>query len=282
MCTDAVFFKVLLSGWLLCIACNDGRSTAKDAVNESKIASNTEDELNITLSEVLDVNAPNAITRVNVDYDQYFKSPKRYLGFSLAHLIDSTWKASGFDTASAIVVFECRDGYNPITDLSRIYGPAKGFIVFKDIDQPGSRKWPDSISQQFNPYYLVWDHVKKNDESYFWPYGLTTIRLISQKGAWRSIYPSNDPEAKKGFIAFRDNCMKCHSINRIGGTVGPEFNIPKNITEYWDVKQIIAFAKAPTSYRYNSHMPAMTAVSDTSFENIIHYLKYMKDHKNNH
>lgn len=61
--------------------------------------------------------------------------------------------------------------------------------------------------------------------------------------------------------------------------MGPEFNIPKNITEYRDEKLIISFAKAPTSYRYNSHMPAMTNLSDNDFANIILYLKYMKDRK---
>lgn len=273
-------FSVSLFGWVLCMACNNNNPIAKKNIDKTRIKTDDKEEIHIVLSKVLDQQASYSITKINVDYDQYFKSPKKYLGFPLLPLLDSTWKNAKFDTTNALVIFECKDGYNPIMELSKIYGPTKGFIVFKDIDQPGNKDWPDSIRQQFRPYYLVWDKVEKGDETFFWPYGLTTIRLISKNIKSKLIAPADNSTAQQGYIAFRNNCIKCHSINKIGGTVGPEFNIPKNITEYWDDKQIISFAKAPTSYRYNSHMPAITNVSDKDFENIILYLKYMKDHKN--
>ncbi|MBO9202030.1 MULTISPECIES: c-type cytochrome [Niastella] len=266
-------------GIVVFIACNNPTTNNKSTLSTESAGEN--EEVTIVLEKVLDSPARNSI-KVNVDYDQYFKSPKKYLGFSLRPLLDAAWKTAAFDTTHAMVLFECKDGYNPIMDLSKIYGPAQGYIVFKDLDQPDTKNWPDSLSQHFSPYYLVWDKVKKEDKSFFWPYGLTTIRLIPEKEKYRLIQPDSSDAAYPGYITFRDNCMKCHSINKIGGSFGPEFNLPKNITEYRDEKQLIAFAKAPASFRYNSRMPAMTSLSDKEFENIILYLKYMKEHKRDH
>ncbi|WP_165759081.1 c-type cytochrome [Niastella yeongjuensis] len=243
---------------------------------------NENGEVNIVLEKVLNHQAGNAITKVTVAYDPYFKTPKKYLGFSLRQLLEATWKASKFDTANAMVIFECKDGYNPVMDLSKIYGPVNGYIAFKDLDQPEDNDWPDSLSQHFSPYYLVWDQAQKDDQSLFWPYGLTTIRLIPKKEKDRLIVPDSSNPAYSGYLTFKDNCIKCHSINKIGGSFGPEFNLPKNITEYRDEQQIISFAKAPSSYRYNSRMPAITNLSDQEFEKIILYLNYMKDHKYDH
>lgn len=271
-----------MSYWVivLFIACNN--PAAENKIDKSYETKAGKDELNIVLAKALDQQAKNSITAVFVDYDQYFRSPKKYLGFSLLHLLDTTWKNAGFDTTGAMILFECNDGYNPIMDLSKVYGPVAGFVVFKDIDQPDNKDWPDSLTQKFTPYYLVWDKVRKDDKSFFWPYGLNSIKLISQRVKWSSIAPAINNPAQQGYITFRDNCMKCHSINKIGGTFGPEFNIPQNITEYRTEEQIISFAKAPASYRYNSRMPAMNGLSDKEFENLILYLKYIKDHKNNH
>jgi cytochrome c2 len=61
--------------------------------------------------------------------------------------------------------------------------------------------------------------------------------------------------------------------------MAPEFNVPKNITEYWKGDDIIAFAKNPKSFRRSSIMPPVTSLQDSDFKEIILYLKYMKDHK---
>jgi cytochrome c2 len=73
--------------------------------------------------------------------------------------------------------------------------------------------------------------------------------------------------------------MKCHGINKVGGVMGPEFNYPKNITEYWDTEDIWAFVQNPQSFRYSSSMPAQTDLKREGFDEIIAYLEVMKDYK---
>ena len=59
--------------------------------------------------------------------------------------------------------------------------------------------------------------------------------------------------------------------------MGPEFNYPTNITTYWNRENIIAFAKNPQSFRYNSKMPAVVKLNDQEFNQIIDYLEYVKN-----
>jgi mono/diheme cytochrome c family protein len=87
----------------------------------------------------------------------------------------------------------------------------------------------------------------------------------------------NNPALMPGFELFRENCMKCHSVNQIGGTMGPEFNHPKNITKYWNTADIIAFAKQPASFRDNSRMPPMEHLSDNELQLIVQYLAYLAE-----
>jgi cytochrome c2 len=223
-------------------------------------------------------NGTNALT-VQVKYDHFFRTHKKYKGYYINPILDSVIKSVDFDTSNAIVVFECADGYKPVMDLSKIFGDTRGYIVFRDLDKNVGKNWPDSVYEKFKPYYLVWDDAKKEDNSFMWPYGLIGLRLISSGREYKAIYPFENVSLVKGFTLFRDNCMKCHSINKIGGTQGPEFNFPENITEYWKEEDIISFAKNPKAYRYNSHMPPVTNVQDSEFKQIVQYIKYMKNNK---
>lgn len=53
--------------------------------------------------------------------------------------------------------------------------------------------------------------------------------ISSLRQQYRSTYPFNNPSLISGFTLFRDHCMKCHAVNGIGGSMGPEFNFPKSI-----------------------------------------------------
>ena len=216
---------------------------------------------------------------ISVKYDPFFKTAKEYAGFYLDSIVDPVVRSGGFDTSNTLIVFECGDGYKPVMELSKIYGKTKGYIVFRDLDKHLTKEWADSIYKSFVPYYLVWDDVKKDDNSFMWPYGLMGLRLIRSDLEYKAIYPFKNPELEHGFTLLRENCLKCHSVNKIGGTMGPEFNIPKNITEYWKEADIIAFAKNPASFRYNSHMPPVTGLTDTDMHEIIQYLRFMKNNK---
>ena len=214
---------------------------------------------------------------VEVSYDAFFKTKKRFKGYALASFFDSIVAVNGFDTAGALVIFECKDGYKPMMDMAQVMKDKMGYIVYKDLSQKNA--WADSIAASFAPYYVTWTNVKKEDHSFMWPYGLIGIRLKASATEYAAIYPYHNTGLVRGFQLFRNTCMKCHAINKVGGTMGPELNAPKNITEYWTEENIIAFAKSPISFRYNSHMPAVTGVSDAELHEIVDYLKGMKGHK---
>ena len=267
---------------LIILSCNEAQKSSlkENSINTSD-SSPKRSETYIDLKKFLEKKTDKDALTVQVAYDHYFKTSKKYKGFYINPILDSIVKANNFDTSNAIVIFECSDGYRPMMDFSKIYGKTKGYIVYKDLDQKSGKEWADSVYSKFVPSYLVWSDVKKEDQSFMWPYGLTGLRLISLHKEYKFVYPYKNSSAVNGFNLFRDNCMKCHSINKIGGTIGPEFNIPKNITEYWKEDDIISFAKNPGAYRFNSRMPQIKNLDDSAFAEIVQYLKYMKNNKLN-
>ena len=274
---------VCLSAVMLLLAINsckqDPRNNPSQTDTTYSKAPAKQEEIYVDLEKILKKNARPGAVDIHVVYDHYFRAPKEYRGYSFSEILDSVIRSDHFDTTNAIVVFKCNDGYKPEMDLSKIYAGAKGYIVYKDMNPNNKRNWPDSVYSKFKPYYLAWDNVKPKDNSYAWPYSLTALRLIPMSVEYKSIYPFKDPSLAKGFNLFKNNCMKCHSINKVGGEMGPEFNIPINITEYWKEDNIISFARDPRSFRYNSRMPAITEVPDSDMKEIISYFKYMKNNK---
>lgn len=263
---------------LLLSSCKENVRSNEEVVHATD-SSTKKNGIYLDLKTILEKEHRRNAIPIRVNYDPNFGSPKKYMGYPIKEIIDSMVKLEHFDTTKAIIAFECVDGYRPMMDLSKTFGEVNGYIVYKDLSQPTNKDWADSIESKFKPYYLVWDNVSKNDDSFMWPYGLIGVRLISRQTGYESVYPSKNVSLVNGFYLFRDHCMKCHSVNRMGGTLGPEMNVPKNITEYWQENDIILFAKNPNAYRYNSRMPAETDLKDADFKEIISYLKYMKDNK---
>ena len=121
--------------------------------------------------------------------------------------------------------------------------------------------------------------MKNEDQVHVWPFGLTGLRLTSWAAFYNAIYPQNDTKLQAGFALFKTACIKCHSINKIGGAIGPELNYPKNITTYWKEKDIIDFIRNPKAFRYNSAMPAITNLTDTDLKQIVDYIGWLKNKK---
>ncbi|MCB0569623.1 MAG: cytochrome c [Phaeodactylibacter sp.] len=179
---------------------------------------------------------------------------------------------------SMVLSFICKDGYSPFLPLKQAMD-AHGYLAFKAHNAPMGKDWPDSLAEAYPPFYLVWDVPRDSVSDYPWPYGLERIQLVRQATAYSAAYPGSDKRALEGFEVFRAKCLKCHSINKVGGSIGPEFNYPKNLTEYWDKADVKAFVRDPQSFRYNSEMKEHPSLSDEQFDAIWAYLLYMKAHK---
>jgi cytochrome c2 len=83
-----------------------------------------------------------------------------------------------------------------------------------------------------------------------------SIELTSFKREYpHSTPPSTSSNSvKKGFLAFRQHCIKCHTLNGEGVSIGPELNYAVSVTEYWQQKWLSRFIANPQSVRVNSKM----------------------------
>lgn len=68
-------------------------------------------------------------------------------------------------------------------------------------------------------------------------------------------------------------------MNGVGGVVGPELNVPANITEYWNRAALKQFIRNPASIRRDAKMPTPTGLSEADVDAVVAYLAHMKGRK---
>ena len=215
-------------------------------------------------------------TTIRVEYDPFFKKAITYRAYPLASNLREVLDQS-IDPGSLQLIFECVDGYQPHMPLERVLD-GQGYLAYQIMDLPSGTDWPDSVANKMGPFYLVWPQAK-GDKRYVNPYGLAKIHIAPTEDALGPAMPESSA-LMEGYELFSSTCMKCHSINKVGGTMAPEFNHPRNITEYWTKENIWAYTQDPTSFRYNSQMPPMKGkLSRNQFEKIYAYLLGMKGKK---
>ena len=214
-------------------------------------------------------------------YDPLYRKKKTYDGFPLSEVL----KLAGPLSAQVDeVVFHALDGYAPGIALDALKGHA-AFVVFQE--QGRANKWEPLQSGKAwitpAPYYLVWAEGKALGEEYPRPYQLTRIELVSFERRYPTLYPpgvAHDSAAARGFTLFKDHCLGCHSINLEGGTVGPELNVPQNITEYWSRDVLRGFIRNVSAFRLKSKMPVFEGIlTPAQVDDVLTYLDAVKDHK---
>ena len=213
-------------------------------------------------------------TTIVVPDDGFFKTKKEYRGYPLSRNL-APIIAGLADTVGLVLTFVCSDGYTVSMPYATLNG-SEAFLAYRDLEAKGD--WFREVAAKFPPYYLVWPEWSGDVKQYPWPYGLLEIRITRFLEEFAAAIPQ-DPAVEKGFHLFTGYCIKCHSINQVGGNLGPEFNYPKNITEYWAKEDIWSFAKNPQAYRYNSKMPPVADLNREEFEEVYRYLLAMKKQK---
>jgi mono/diheme cytochrome c family protein len=249
---------------------------AADIAAESLEFHSKKGQRSLTLSE-LKKKLP--LVSIEVE-DPTYRKRKTYEGFLLRDVL----KAFGANSNEGDeLVFHCHDGYSPTLSWDKVF-EKKGVLAIREKKRPGlSGKW-EKIRQgkadlDPSPFYLVWD---TSDPIFPWPYQLTGLEVVNFKEKFSRIFPqgvAQDSAVFQGFTHFRTSCVKCHSLNLQGGEVGPELNIPRNITEYWSSEHLKEFIRNPAQYRARSKMPPTSQYSDAQIDEILEYLKWMKAHK---
>jgi mono/diheme cytochrome c family protein len=228
--------------------------------------------------------SPKAIEITIAKDVSYFKEMK-YRAFPAKDLFD------GFKIPEdATLVFKCLDGFSAPLTRDRLLNP-KGAVPYLAIES-ADEKWPDlkGKSVSAGPFYLVWLHPEAaNIGAEEWPYQLSGFEV---RPSLESEFPHVAPGSSilktssiyRGYQVFTKNCFACHTLNGEGKTeMGPDLNLPHNPTEYFKDGYLLKLVRNPQDLRQwpQSKMSAFdtAAISDSEFNDLEHYLKYMSTHK---
>ncbi len=260
---------------------NQSKNADSTVVDTAAVAAPKKDSLSVYLPNIK-ASLPEAQT-VEVNDDPVFFKAKSYRAIPLQTVLDQFLPAyKSLNLKETQIVFECEDGYNPSMSLEKVLRK-KAYLAISDVEAPKGQEWINpkkgDHEMKIAPFYVVYTDVPAKDVTFKWPYNLVKISLSAASKELAVLFPKDDDTQVKGFELFKVNCLTCHSLNKVGGKMGPELNYPKSVTEYWQVDQIKQFVKAPTSFRNECKMPAVTHLTDKELDEIVNYLKYMAKHK---
>ncbi|MCA9580160.1 MAG: cytochrome c [Myxococcales bacterium] len=201
---------------------------------------------------------------------------KRYRATPLRALLQGLETHEGLPSKMAIL--RAKDGYELRVAAERLLEDG-AFIAIGEAESGTF----EPIGQQHldpGPFYLVWAGAHQGDvKAYPWPWQLAAIHFTDEQA-----YPKTHPPkgssttVYRGHTLFLKECVRCHAINRDGGSLGPELNLPQNITEYREENQLRSFIQNPKAFRYSA-MPAFGHLSPADLDALFAYLRSMATHK---
>ena len=225
------------------------------------------------------------VTRIQVARDPaYDGKPRAYQAIPFHAL----WKDIPLQ-GDALLQFDCLDGFSAPIAKDRVLNASKFASIAYLAVEPANEPWPrNSKSISPAPFYLVWvDPEKSGIQREEWPFQLVAFEV---KGTLATSYPAILPDPKapasvqRGFQLFVQNCFACHTMNRQGESeLGPDLNVPRNVTQYWQPGAITAQVRDPQSVRYwpQGKMPSFSReqLSDDDLELLLEYLRHMAGRK---
>lgn len=232
-------------------------------------------ERKLSLAALVERIPPVTITQ----YDPYYAREKTYRALPLADVLELGFEGTT-DLRTRELVLRAKDGYTVPMLAQKAWEPG-AFLAFADVDHPA---WEPIGPQRANPapLYLVWSKKEQTSlETHPRPYQLARIELAR----FEDVFPHTAPKGLaendagwRGYGIFKAQCVHCHAMNRQGGRVGPELNVPKSIVEYRPVDQIKAYVRNPLDFRYST-MPAHPGLGEAELDALVAYFAAMKDRK---
>jgi mono/diheme cytochrome c family protein len=217
----------------------------------------------------------------DVVLDPVYQTHKQYRGATFGEFLKRRGITLGQLPKDSLVQFLCDDGYDPISPLSSLLA-GEAFLATSDLSAPPGASWipfhHGNSQREPGPVFLVWPHSGPTKDGTPWPYGIVAIRITSGDALLAPALPRS-ATYQQGFDLFRKNCMVCHSINGVGGTLGVELNQPRNVFEYWQADKLGAYVAHPDLFRRNGKMPSFAQLGTPAISEILAYIKHMKAHK---
>lgn len=219
---------------------------------------------------------------IAISNDPIYEGAQRYEGYDLKAFLTWLSRYTSIPLRTASITFIASDGYwseRALKDLP----DRPAVLAFRHLGDPPSQPFRDAIqgNRTFNPgpYVLVWEGAYRDSDHLPIPWSITEVILQRERIPEPLLPPGRDPKTLRGLELWRLNCSRCHSINKFGGSVGPELNVPLNVTEYWSRDRLVQLIENPASLRWNSKMPSFSWMPQGDREAILRYLETMRESK---
>lgn len=203
-------------------------------------------------------------------FDPHYGKTMTYDCLPMARVMEAAYGPGWKTLPQTEAVLTAMDGYASVAKAEKLGEPG-GCLAFAERWEPVGRKQADP-----GPFYLTWSGEQQSAANeYPWPWQLTTINLVAFEERFPEVVPRGQTAgspAHRGYLLFRGQCMRCHSINQQGGKIGPDLNAPRSVVDYRPKKQLLAFIRKPSDFRY-SEMPDHPHLTDGDLEDLWSYLK---------
>ncbi len=218
---------------------------------------------------------------VNVSsLDPHYEKVKEYRTFSLSALLHSAFGLLKGTEVKGDFTFIASDGYRVTFSAEQAFHP-KAYLAFADMRFP---QWEPVGEKKSNPgpFYIVWQGSKfQSLQDYPRPWAVIQIDYQPSGSELPDLLPPSglkSASAKHGHELFLAECVHCHAINRQGGQVGPELNVPMNILSYRTEKQVRDFIRNASQFRPGV-MPPHPDFKERDYRGILAYFRAMADYQ---
>jgi mono/diheme cytochrome c family protein len=211
-------------------------------------------------------------------HDPFYQRTKRFVALPSAAVLAFAFDESIDALKKEAFVLHARDGYAVPIEGARL-ADDDAYLAIDDVEIPGFAPiGPRAVSPA--PAYLVWKGSAHQDlDAYPRPWQITEIELVERKSLFPHLLPHAqlaDSPAMRGYTLFRGRCVHCHAINREGGSMGPDLNVPQSIVAYRPEQQIRDYIRNPLTFRYGV-MPANPDLTDADLDALIAYFRVMAE-----